>query len=485
MTTNHIQLPLTYEQQMTNMLQEETAAFLASYNEPRTFGLRIQPRKWNLHQAARDYTRAAFQLRPVPWCEEGYYYAAESRPGKHPYHAAGLFYIQEPSAMSAVALLDPKPHECVLDLAAAPGGKSTQIAGRLAGTGVLIANEIHRERARILSENVERMGYSNVIVTNSDPDTLAARFPQAFDCIMLDAPCSGEGMFRKDADAIQEWSLDHVRLCADRQWDIIQAAVQMLRPGGRIAYSTCTFNEEENERTIARWLEQYPDFELLKMERIWPHKQEGEGHFVAVLKLKESNQKPSSESHSASVQGRFMNQHKKEKKRAYRRRDEAVQARSLSPKAAYSLFIEWAEQALPNWRPPAGEPILFGDELYWLPYASNDSSFVINPELLHGLKVPRPGLHLAHLRKQRIEPAHALALSLTCGSEAALSLHLRADSDELRAYLSGHTLQLPEPLAGAKGWILVTVDGLPLGWGKASAGILKNHYPKGLRLLHL
>lgn len=486
MTTNHISLPLSYEQQMNDMLQDEADAFLASYKEPRTYGLRVQPLKWKLHQAAREHAQAAFQLRPVPWCEEGYYYAADSRPGKHPYHAAGLFYIQEPSAMSAVALLDPKPHECVLDLAAAPGGKSTQIAGRLAGTGLLIANEIHRDRARILSENVERMGYSNVIVTNSDPDTLAARFPQAFDCIMLDAPCSGEGMFRKDPDAIQEWSPAHVELCADRQWDIIQAAVQMLRPGGRIAYSTCTFNEEENERTIARWLEQYPAFELLIMERIWPHKQEGEGHFVAVLKLTESEESiTSSFDANPPVHTRLTNERKKGKKRVGGRRAEAAHSRSLSPKEAFALFSSWAEQALPGWQPPLGEPILFGDELYWLPYSPSSSSLSISTELLNGLKVPRPGLHLAHVRKQRIEPSHALALSLGSGSDAALTLNLDADSDELRAYLGGNTLQMPEPLVDAKGWILVTVDGLPLGWGKAAAGILKNHYPKGLRMLNL
>lgn len=483
MTNN--QLPNSYEQQMNSMLLDEADAFLASYDAPRAYGLRVHPLKWELNPAAREYALKAFQLRPVPWCEEGRYYDADSRPGKHPYHAAGLYYIQEPSAMSAVALLDPKPYECVLDLAAAPGGKSTQIAGRLRGTGLLIANEIHRERARILSENVERMGYSNVIVTNADPDTLAARFPQAFDCIMLDAPCSGEGMFRKDPDAIAEWSPAHVELCAARQWDIIQAAVQMLRPGGRIAYSTCTFNQEENERIIERWLEQYPAFQLMRMERIWPHKQEGEGHFVAVLKLTDSVHSVTASSHHEQTASCVSKDSKKGKKRVGHRRQDSIQSRTITPKEAYSLFSSWAKEALSEWQPLTGEPILFGDELYWLPYAPSSSSLSVSPELLDGLKVPRPGLHLAHVRKQRIEPSHALALSLSDSHSAKHVLDLDSSSDELKAYLSGNTLQLPESLADAKGWVLVTVDGLPLGWGKAAAGILKNHYPKGLRMHNL
>ena len=182
---------------------------------------------------------------------------------------------------------------------------------------------------------------------------------------------------------------------------------------------------------------------------------------------------------------RLKKEGKKGKKRTGNRRTDSVPSRTLSPKEAYSLFTSWAEESLPEWQPPLGEPILFGDELYWLPYAPHDSNLSVTQELLDGLKIPRPGLHLAHVRKQRIEPSHALALSLSDGSSAKYVLDLEADSDELRAYLCGNTLQVPETLSNAKGWVLVTVDGLPLGWGKAADGILKNHYPKGLRMHNL
>ncbi|MGZ9582926.1 RsmF rRNA methyltransferase first C-terminal domain-containing protein [Paenibacillus marinisediminis] len=480
-------LPPAYEQQMQSMLQEEADAFLASYYAPRAYGLRIHSRKWPTHPIARERTKILFQLRSIPWCEEGYYYEANSRPGKHPYHAAGFYYIQEPSAMSAVALLDPQPGECVLDLAGAPGGKSTQIAGKLQGEGLLIANEIHRERSRILAENVERMGWSNVIVTNSDPDTLAERFPEAFDCIMLDAPCSGEGMFRKDPDAIAEWSPEHVALCAARQWDIIQAAVRMLRPGGRIGYSTCTFNEEENERIIERWLENYPAFQVERMERIWPHRHEGEGHFVAVLRLTHTDGDLlglDAAANDASLP-LASQERKRDKKRAGGRPSQVERTHAMNAKEAYALFASWAQEALPAWEPPPGEPILFGDELYWLPASPAGSALRMRHERLNGLRVPRPGLHLAHMRKMRVEPAHALALSLSAPSDAAVALDLDSQSSDVSTYLSGNTLQLPEKISKAKGWVLVTVDGLPLGWGKASDGILKNHYPKGLRLQSL
>lgn len=484
MSSTEINLPLAYQQQMKTMLHDEAEAFLASYCEPRTYGLRVHPLKWTTHEQARERAKQHFKLRPVSWCSDGYYYEPMTRPGRHPYHATGLYYIQEPSAMSAVTLLNPMLGEAVLDLAGAPGGKSTQIASKLNGTGILIANEIHRERSRILAENVERMGFNNVIVTNSDPDTLAERFPAAFDCIMLDAPCSGEGMFRKDHDAIQEWSTDQVGLCANRQWDIIQAAVKMLRPGGRIGYSTCTFNEAENEQMIARWLEQYPSFKLLHMERIWPHKHEGEGHFVAVLRLAGENTQPTTEvcEYEAACLSRPKTVRVSAAKQSGRRQRQAERTCSLHAGEAYEIFKAWADECIPNWQLPKGEPIVFGEDLYWLPAAPKDSSLRMGAAQLHGLRIPRPGLHLAQLRKQRIEPAHALALSLNDASVALYTLNLDSEGSYVQAYLRGNTLQLPTHLASVKGWMLVTLDGLPLGWGKASDGILKNHYPKGLRI---
>ncbi|TVX92603.1 RsmB/NOP family class I SAM-dependent RNA methyltransferase [Paenibacillus agilis] len=495
-------LPETYKQQMERMLGEETEAFLQSFYEERTYGLRIHPLKWEQHKMILEPIMSTFSLQPVPWCDEGYYYDPNTRPGKHPYHAAGLYYIQEPSAMSAVQLLDPQPGEIVLDLAAAPGGKTTHIAGRLQGKGLLIANEIHRERAKILASNVERMGCTNAIVTNSDPDTLAERFPMFFDRIMLDAPCSGEGMFRKDTDAIQEWSPEHVTLCATRQWDIIQAAVSMLKPGGTIAYSTCTFNYAENEQTIERWLDHYPDFTLVQQERIWPHKQRGEGHYVAVLRraghledtteCSTSSASVSMTSYSSSATSSLEKGNKGKHKKSAGRKNHPS---SSNADAVYEQFVQWAREYMPNWQTPmSGKPILFGEELYWLPAPadfSSDQSYWLEGKL-NGLRVPRPGLHLAHVLKQRIEPAHALALSLPGPASASSSIQLSSASDAaaILKYLKGEALLLDQDVQTdsnevVKGWTLVTIDGLPISWGKSANGMIKNHYPKGLRANYL
>lgn len=226
------QLPVGFVTSMNDLLGDESYDFWDSYDDPRTHGLRLNRLKTMEAPESVQRLIEHFQLSPVSWCDTGYYYDEDKRPGKHPYHAAGLYYIQEPSAMSAVEWLDPRPGETILDLAAAPGGKTSHIASKILGKGLLVANEIHPERARILAENVERMGITNAIVTSSTPDDLARRFPACFDRIMLDAPCSGEGMFRKDGGAIAEWSPAHVELCAARQWDIVQEAVTMLKPGG-------------------------------------------------------------------------------------------------------------------------------------------------------------------------------------------------------------------------------------------------------------
>ena len=219
----------------------------------------------------------------VSWANEAYYFDENVRPGKHPYHEMGLYYIQEPSAMSAAALLAPKPGMRVLDLCAAPGGKSTQLATYLGDSGLLVSNEINTQRSRILSQNIERMGIKNAIVTNEDSFVLASHFPGFFNAIQVDAPCSGEGMFRKLPEAIEQWSVENVAICAARQKEILDNAAVMLKPGGVIVYSTCTFSKEENEDVIEYFLERHPDFTLEEMERFWPHKVDGEGHFVAKL----------------------------------------------------------------------------------------------------------------------------------------------------------------------------------------------------------
>ncbi|MNM04207.1 Ribosomal RNA small subunit methyltransferase F [compost metagenome] len=457
-------LPGAYTEMIETQLGSETGAFLATYKEPRTQGLRINGLKTRTEQGISAAYRASklFSLSPVPWCPGGYYYEEPARPGRHPYHAAGLYYIQEPSAMSAAVMLNPQPGETVLDLAAAPGGKTTHIASLMQGQGLLVSNEIHPERARILSENAERLGVPNVLVTSAAPDELAARFPEAFDRIMLDAPCSGEGMFRKDPDAISEWSPEHVEMCAARQWDIIQDAYAMLKPGGVMAYSTCTFNRQENEELIAKVTARYPGMQLLETKRLWPHHEKGEGHFVALLRKEAAGSEEAEPSAARKRSGRREN-----------RPGRGSATGAAAAQSALRQFREWAEAELPGF-PVQGQPVLFGDSLYLLPPEFGTS---FSPDVLNGLRVPRAGLHLAHLKKNRIEPAHALAMALQ-PDQAERALNLASDGPEAAAWLRGESLNVPPDL---QGWTLVTVDGLPLGWGKASGGQLKNHYPKGLR----
>ncbi|SEB75526.1 RsmB/NOP family class I SAM-dependent RNA methyltransferase [Paenibacillus sp. GP183] len=452
-----MKLPADYIERMRLLLGEDSEKFLSSYEAARTHGLRFNMGKINAGCSAAEEIIEQFGLEPIPWCEPGYYYDESARPGKHPYHAAGLYYIQEPSAMSVVELLDPKPGDVVLDLAAAPGGKSTHIADKLQGEGLLIANEIHLARAKILSENIERMGIANCVVMNASPDRLAERFPGFFDKIMLDAPCSGEGMIRKDPNAAAEWSVDLVRKCATRQMDILPDAVRMLKPGGILAYSTCTFNREENEDTIQALIERFPELELLQTERIWPHLHKGEGHFAAILKKNAE-----------------YTEDLREKIKPGQKSDKTNKLMS----EAISLFEDFQKQVLPGFRLGPGEPLLFGNQLYHLPYAAGCS---FGDQTLQSLKVVRPGLHLGEVKKTRFIPAHSLALAVNKRSaKPSHTYSLAADSREILAYLHGEALITKRSV---QGWVIVLIEDHPVGWGKESEGQLKNHYPKGLRWL--
>ncbi|MBB6674340.1 RsmB/NOP family class I SAM-dependent RNA methyltransferase [Cohnella nanjingensis] len=461
-------LPAAFIARIREQLGEEADAFLRSFSEPRAYGLRFNPLKPDAPRQAKGRlplpqpVETDWGLKPIPWCPDGYFYDETARPGKHPYHAAGLIYIQEPSAMIAAELLDPRPGDLVLDLAAAPGGKTTQLAGKMNGRGLLVANEIHPARARILSENVERMGIANAVVVSAAPGQLAERWPQAFDRIMLDAPCSGEGMFRKDPEAIVEWSPDAVETCAARQRDILPDAAAMLKPGGRLVYSTCTFNRAENEETIAWFLRGHPDFALLAEHRMWPHRGEGEGHYAAVLERQASataeTERPSS---AASRKGG---------------RSGKPSAASAAADAALQSYRAFAADALPGYELLAdGVPLLFGEALYWFPQPPGSS---VLPAALAGLKAPRPGLHLGDVRKGRFKPGHALALAVR-SEQAALSADYPPDAPEVAAYRRGESLPAP---SGERGWGLLSVGGHPLGWFKSSDGWRKNRYPKGLRI---
>lgn len=267
-------LPQVFLERMQGLLGSEYEEFLVSFDHEKYQALRLNPLKLRTESGRTDDStvieekiQQTFRLQPVPWAENGYYYTKEDQPGKHPWHEAGLYYIQEPSAMAPVTLLSPQPGERILDLCAAPGGKSTQIASAMEGEGLLVTNEIHPARAKILSENVERMGIRNACVLNETPEHLADIFEEYFDRILVDAPCSGEGMFRKNEVACEEWSPENVQLCADRQDGILECAARMLVPGGRLVYSTCTFAPAENEGSISRFLAKHEEFEIVPIDK--------------------------------------------------------------------------------------------------------------------------------------------------------------------------------------------------------------------------
>lgn len=373
--------------------------------------------------------------------------------GTHPYHIAGLFYMQEPSAMSVVEAAEIAPGMRVLDLCAAPGGKSGGIAARLCGRGILVSNEIIPNRAKLLARNLERLGIVNAVVTSAHPDAVAEALPQYFDRVVVDAPCSGEGMFRKEEAAVTDWTEDTNAICANRQSEILTSAAKMLRPGGRLVYSTCTFSPVENEGVISDFLWRNPDFSVENRPapdfspgrpdwvehpapglehtfRLWPHKLRGEGHYAAVLK--KAGDAPAAEL--------------------------PLEPAAKTP-AELTQFCRQTGAALPE-----GKLLLFGQVAYLVPQEL--------PEI-KGLRVLRAGLELGQTMKNRFEPAHAWALWLK-GLENSVSL--AADAPELGQYLSGNVLP-----SGLRGWTLMRVDGLSLGWAKGDGTQLKNHYPKALR----
>ena len=427
-------LPEAFLTRMQTQLGDEYEDFLQSLERPRAVALRFNPLKGAQPQLP-------FVKEPVPWEPQGFYYDPESRPGLHVYHEAGVYYLQEASAMAPVFLLDPQPGERVCDLCAAPGGKTTQIAGRMKGEGFLLCNEINPKRAKILSRNIERMAVANALVTNEHPANLAKRYPGFFDRVLVDAPCSGEGMFRKEEAAVTDWSQETVEMCARRQAEILHSAAQLVRPGGRLVYSTCTFAPEEDEMAVAAFLDSHPEFRPETLEapwfvpvengghRIWPHKLLGEGHFAAVLRKADADV------------------------------DEVPLIKGEKLPKEWLSFAKELDISLPE-----GKAVSFGQNLYWVPADMPD---------LQRLKVLRPGLELGTVKKDRFEPAHALALWLR---ECKRVQRYAADSEEMSRYLHGDVVPSTQ-----KGWCLVCADDYAIGWGKGDGNVLKNHYPKGLR----
>lgn len=452
-----MQLPEEFLERMKKLVGTQYDAFINSYDTEINSGIRINTLK------CKDVYKTAEILNAdekIDWCSCGFYADKTKINGKHPYHAAGAFYFQEPSAMCAAEGLPLCDNPHILDLCAAPGGKTTQIAARMKNRGLLISNEIISKRASILSENVERLGLTNTIVTNESPSSLAERFPLFFDGIIVDAPCSGEGMFRKEPQAAEEWSVAHTLSCAVRQKNILDDAYRMLKPGGYIMYSTCTFSYDENESVVRYMVEKYgmevcdiPALSMLssgkgyfpgadKCRRIYPHIQKGEGHFAALLKKTEQCEMPSK---------------KKEKKNAKKNDTELSNA--------VKLYREFEKKTLKT--ACEGEFVLFGDKLYLIPEKINTDR----------IKILRCGLFLGTVKRNRFEPSHSLSHAYPIENYIN-TVDFNIDSPELKKYMLGDIIN-----ASVTGWCVIAVDGMPVGWGKASGGIVKNHYPKRLRIL--
>ena len=427
-------LPQQFLDEMKEILNEEYNDFIKSYDNPKTTGLRVN----TLKVSKEDLLNLnLYNLQPIPWAEEGFYYNEEvDRPGKSPLHEAGAYYLQEPSAMSVVPKLDVQEGEKILDMCAAPGGKSTYILSKLNDTGLLVSNEINPTRIRALGENLERFGAKNCIITNTDSNNLRKVFTGYFDKIVIDAPCSGQGMFRKDEVAIKDWSYAKVLECQSIQREIIRDGYEMLANGGVLVYSTCTFAKEENEDIINEFIDQYPNAKLIMMERLWPHKVKGEGHFVAkIQKLEEED---------CNV-----------KQIKVKRIDKEIKDYKDFEKKFLNISLN-------------NKFDIRGENLYLLPDESPDTKKI---------KLLRYGLHVGTLKKNRFEPSHALSHYLKM-EDVKYTENFKVDDEQILQYLRGNTINT----GNNRGWVLVCVEGIPIGWGKESNGTLKNHYPKGLRI---
>lgn len=451
-----MELPVAFVEKYTHLLKDEATSFFAAFDAPVKKAYRINPLKEN--QELVD-TPDDGHLEYSPFGHLGKVY------GHSIDHTSGLVYSQEPSAMFVGEVAHPQVGEFVLDLSAAPGGKATHLASYLQQTGLLVANEIIKKRSQILAENIERFGTKNTVVTNESPARLSKQLPQFFDKIIVDAPCSGEGMFRKDPDAMTYWDADYPAKCASLQREILADAVKMLKPEAELIYSTCTFAPEENEQMIAWLLETYPEFsvlpidkpagiddgrpewadgnpELSKTARIFPNHFNGEGHFVAKLKWCAQDSQP---------------------------------AKQILEKS--NLTVEQAKQ----WQtfadanlvtPLQGTLLTFGDQLYCLPEGMLS---------IKKLSVVRPGLHLGTFKKNRFEPSLALGLTL---KPHEVKQHVTITKEDWIKYVHGDTVMLPAAPATGNGWYQVVINGNGLGFAKVVGQTLKNYYPKGLRFIY-
>lgn len=452
--------PVTFTEKMKAILQDEYEDFLKGYERTRHYGLRVNRTKLSAEKFER---MSLYDLKKVPWIDNAFEYDESVSPAKHPYYFAGLYYLQEPSAMTPANLLPIEPGDRVLDLCAAPGGKATELGAKLNHTGLLVANDISNSRAKALLKNIELFGIPNVLVTSEPPEKLAGKFPGFFDKILIDAPCSGEGMFRKNPGMMKDWETYGPKHYSELQRSIVPHAIRMLKPGGMLLYSTCTFSPEENEGTVKFMLELDPDLEVVEIPnryegfapgrpelieggtddlktcvRIWPHKMNGEGHFIALLHKK----------------GETVSQTEKHKKE----------------KPLPALLQEFMKDCS---YPIDGNDIeIQEDRVYLMPEGIKG---------IKGLRFLRSGLLLGTLTKDRFEPSQAFAMVLKKDQYKAV-IDLPAMDHRVIRYLKGETIEVDDlPLKRQKGWQLVCVDGFPLGWGKLVNGSLRNKYLPGWR----
>ncbi|MDO4632308.1 MAG: RsmF rRNA methyltransferase first C-terminal domain-containing protein [Eubacteriales bacterium] len=457
--TDYRNLPEEYLSSMQELLGEEYPDYLNSFDQESAQGLRVNVGKTEVKEFLGRFSET---LTPVPWTANGFYTKPEAEITKHPYYYAGLYYVQEPSAMLPAARLKVCEGDRVLDLCAAPGGKATELGSHIGKDGILIANDISHSRAMGLLKNLELFGVGRAFVCSETPQKLADKFPLFFDKVLIDAPCSGEGMFRKDASMVKTYQTRRPGDYAPLQSEILEYAVQMLRPGGQLLYSTCTFSELENEAVIEQMLQMHPEMHLLPMEkaegfadgrrglteaaRLFPHRIRGEGHFAVLLQ-----------------------------------KDENVTAEALKKvkptgseklsKEAKALWEEFDQKYLKHrW-----ENVTFvqkEERIYAVP------SEIGIPK---GLRFLRTGLYLGDVQKKRFEPSQALAMYLN-QEEAKNTVSFSPDDARTWRYLKGETIELTDEETPDKGWCLVCVDGFPLGWAKNINGTLRNKYYPGWRV---
>ena len=454
---SELKLSEEYLNRMRDLLgEEEFSAYLKSFDEERLYGLRVNTAKTS-PEAFPELV--PWDLKQIPWIPNGFYYEGTKRPAKDPYYYAGLYYLQEPSAMTPAMLLPVEPGDRVLDLCAAPGGKSTELGVKLAGKGVLISNDISNSRAKALLKNLELWGIANICVTSETPDKLAGVFGPWFDKILIDAPCSGEGMFRKDEDMVKSYEEHGPEYYSRIQKEITDQAVRMLAPGGLLLYSTCTFSRCEDEEIICHILNRHEEMELVKLHlfegasdgiglngclRLFPHKIKGEGHFMALLHKKGGSERQRTTALLNGLQSR----------------------KAASLPAELTEFLSLIDREFDPSR-----IMIKNDSVYYLP-----EDFVPAKEL----RYLRTGLLLGELKNRRFEPGQALAMTLK-EDEFRRTISWNREDDRVIRYLKGETISLAPEEGPVKGWCLVCVDGSPLGFAKGTGMALKNKYYPGWR----